>query len=125
MIQNIITNMVYIVKEMQDDLKADIEDVKQANHEKLLDRNDVKLVKMERIAALKEELNNALVQEVQSGGDVDIYRDDVDALEVQLIELSKLNSKLAAIVLPVKEMYKEMIDEISRANGGSILEVRA
>ena len=125
MIKSIVNNMITIVKDLQNDILLDIEDVRKANHEQLLDRNDIKLEKMEKIASLKEKLNTHLVQAVQSGEDVDQYRDDVDNLEKTLLELSKLNAKLAAIVLPVKEMYKDIIDDIARNNGGSLLEVTA
>jgi DNA repair exonuclease SbcCD ATPase subunit len=125
MIINTIEEMICIVVELKQDLLEDIEDVKQANHEKLLNRNDIKLKKMEQIASFKEKLNKQLVQAVQSGEDVDQYREDVNNLEEHLLELSKLNSKLATIVLPVKEMYKEIIDDISSSNGGTLLEVHA
>lgn len=125
MIKNIVNKMVNVVDGLQADILADIEDVKQANHEKLLDRNDIKLEKMEQIASYKEELNGALVQAVQAGEDIDIYREDVDVLENKLLQLSQLNAKLAAIVLPVKEMYKEIIDEITAAHGGSLIEISA
>ena len=125
MIKDIVKNMVDIVQDLQNDILLDIEDIKKANHEKLLDRNDIKLEKMDQIASLKEELNSALVDEVQAGGDVDRYREDVDLLEENLVHLSKLNGKLASIVLPVKEMYKGIIDDITKANGGTLLEVRA
>jgi len=125
MIKTIVSDMIKVVKDLQHDLILDIEDVKQANHEQLLDRNDIKLVKMEDIASLKEQLNVALSGAIEEGIDVNIFRDDVNNLEDELLNLSKLNTKLAAIVLPVKEMYKEMINDIQRANGGSIIEVRA
>ncbi|MCK5111552.1 MAG: hypothetical protein KAQ94_08530 [Arcobacteraceae bacterium] len=117
--------MIEIVELLKGSILDDIEDVRKANHEKLLDRNDIKLEYMEQIASLKEELNQNLIQEVQAGVNVDKYREDVDRLEVHLIQLSKLNTKLAAIVLPVKEMYREIIEDISKANGGSLFEVRA
>ena len=125
MIKDIVIKMIQVVVELQSDILEDIEDVKLANHEKLLDRNDAKLEKMEQIAIFKESLNNALVQAVQAGEDIDKYRDDVDMLENHLIKLSQLNSKLAAIVLPVKEMYKEIIDDITASHGGSLIEVLA
>jgi len=125
MIKNIVAQMIEVVYSLQNDIKADIEDVKQANHEQLLDRNDIKLEKMEQIASFKEELNSALVHAVQGGEDIDQYRNDVDNLEENLLLLSQLNGKLATIVLPVKEMYKDIIDEIVRANGGSLIEVHA
>ena len=103
----------------------DIEDVRNANHESLLDRNDIKLANMENLAQYKIDLNNLLVQAVQNGDDVDQYRQKVDDLEKALLELSVINSKLGSIVLPVKQMYKEIIDDISRANGGSLIEVMA
>ncbi len=125
MIPDIITKMIEIVELLKKSILDDIEDVRKANHEKLLDRNDIKLEYMEQIASLKEELNQNLIHEVQAGVNVDKYREDVDRLEVHLIQLSKLNTKLAAIVLPVKEMYREIIEDISKANGGSLFEVRA
>jgi hypothetical protein len=125
MINNIVTQMIKVVLSLQNDLKTDIEDVKLANHENLLDRNDIKLEKMEQIASMKEELNNALIQAVQDGEDINEYQEIVDKLEEHLIELSTLNGKLASIVLPVKEMYKYIIDEISASNGGSLIEVLA
>ena len=125
MIKTIVSDMIKVVQDLQQDLILDIEDVKQANHDQLLDRNDIKLVKMEDIASLKEQLNAALSGAIEEGIDVNIFRDDVNNLENELLNLSKLNTKLAAIVLPVKEMYKEMINDIQRANGGSIIEVRA
>ncbi len=125
MVKDIIKQMMYAVGQLQQDLTDDIEDVQNANHEKLLDRNDVKLERMDQIAHLKSELNSKLSLVIQDGIDVNIYRDDVDALEEQLLVLSKLNTKLAAIVLPVQEMYREIIDDISRANGGTMLEVHA
>ncbi len=125
MIQSIVIKMINIVQELQEHILLDIEDVKQANHEKLLDRNDVKLEKMQQVANLKQELNHALAEAIQAGADINMFRDDVDNLEAHLLELSKLNAKLASIVLPVKEMYKDIINEISKANGGRLLEVHA
>jgi outer membrane murein-binding lipoprotein Lpp len=125
MIRTVVSKMVSIVNELLEDINADIADVKSANHENLLDRNDSKLEKMEKINSYKQELNTLLAQAIENGEDVNQYRDDVDALESKLLELSNLNNKLAAIVLPVKEMYKEIIEDISYANGGSAIEVRA
>jgi hypothetical protein len=125
MINSIIVEMVKVIDSLQNDIVEDIEDVREANHENLLDRNDIKLEKMEQIVSFKEELNSALVKAVQDGEDVDKYREAVGNLEEHLFALSKLNSKLASIVLPVKEMYKEIIDEIVSLNGGHLLEIRA
>jgi hypothetical protein len=125
MIKTIVSNMIKAVQDLQYNLILDIEDVKQANHEQLLDRNDIKLVKMEDIASLKKQLNIALSDAIKNGIDVNIFREDVNNLEDELLNLSKLNTKLASIVLPVKEMYKDMINDIQKANGGSVIEVRA
>ena len=115
--------------ELSDSLKAaissDIEDVRNANHEKLLERNDLKLELMTQINDAHNELNQLLALEIQKGTDVNIFRDDVNNLEENLTQLYELNGKLAGIVLPVKEMYKNIIDEITQANGGSLVEVKA
>jgi hypothetical protein len=125
MIEQTIDNMMDIIAQLHQWVLDDIEDVRNANHESLLDRNDIKLANMENLAQYKIDLNNLLVQAVQNGDDVDQYRQKVDDLEKALLELSVINSKLGSIVLPVKQMYKEIIDDISRANGGSLIEVMA
>ena len=125
MIRNIVNDMLKTISQLKQYILDDIEDVKQANHENLLDRNDLKLASMEQLAQYKIDLNKQLSLAFQNGDNLDQYRVIVDNLENELLELSQLNSKLGAIVLPVKEMYKDIIDEISKANGGSVIEVRA
>jgi hypothetical protein len=125
MIDNNINTMIELVQNLKEDIKLDIEDIKQAHHEKLLNRNDIKLEKMTQIATLKEQLNSHLIEAVQSGVDVERYKESIDNLENELQELFDLNGRLASIVLPVKEMYKEIIDDITKANGGVLLEVHA
>ena len=64
-------------------------------------------------------------KKLKDGEDINDYRDIVDNLEYHLRELYELNGKLASIVLPVKQMYKEIIDDITVANGGTLFEVTA
>ncbi|MEA3288575.1 MAG: hypothetical protein U9Q04_00225 [Campylobacterota bacterium] len=125
MINMTIAELLELTLKLQDEIKLDIEDVKDAQHEKLLERNTSKIDSMERLAVLKQQLNNELTQEFQDGKDVTIYKENIDKLENELRHLYYLNGKLGSIVLPVKEMYKEIIDEITSANGGSLVEVRA
>ena len=125
MIPQHIDAMIQLSEQLKNAINQDIEDVKKANHEKLLERNAFKLELMTNINNAQEELNQLLMKEMQNGVDVNIYRDQVDMLEITLKELYELNGKLANIVLPVKEMYKQIIDEITRANGGSLVEVTA
>jgi len=103
----------------------DIKDVSSAEHEKLLERNDRKLVLMQEISTSHQELNVLLSEAMNKGIDVNIYRDEVNELEIHLRELYELNGKLASIVLPVRKMYKDIIDEITRNNGGTLLEIKA
>jgi hypothetical protein len=125
MILAIIEKMITISDILRENILQDIEDVKNANHDKLLDRNDIKLNYMEQLVSLKEELDNNLMQQMQDGKDVNIYRQDVDNLEMNLTQLSKLNTQLGTIVLPIREMYKQIVDDITKINGGSLFEVRA
>lgn len=125
MINDTITQLKQLTVELQDSIKEDIVDVKNAEHDKLLERNDIKLISMEKLSSLKKQLNEELSLEFQKGVDISIYKDPVDELESELKELYYLNGKLASIVLPVKEMYKEIIDEITASNGGSLIEVTA
>jgi len=125
MIQETILEIKMTTQELIDSVNLDIADVKAANHEKLLVRNDKKLELMESLANAKLKLNEELTVEFKSGNDITIYKESIDNIEVQLKELYVLNAKLGAIVLPVKEMYKDIIDEIKSVNGGSIIEVMA
>lgn len=125
MVQQHLLYMTQLCSELKNAIEQDISDVKQANHEKLLERNDRKLELMYGINDAQEKLNELLAIEMQNGVDINQYRDSVDVLEKELRHLYELNGKLAAIVLPVRDMYKQIIDDITKANGGSLFEVTA
>lgn len=125
MINQIIDSMLDTADKLKNAILLDIEDVKNANHSNLLERNSLKQDWMILISQQKSELNQALANAINSGEDVNIYRDRFNYLEERLKELYELNGKLASIVLPVKEMYKEIVDEITQKTGGSMVEVRA
>ena len=125
MVDQIIDRMSELVDNLQNSIKLDIEDIKKAKHEELLNRNDEKHYMIDEITELKVKLNQELVFKMQEGIDVNIYRDKVDFLESKLKELYESNRKLASIVLPVKQMYKELVEEITEANGGKIFDIKA
>lgn len=125
MIKSQVNRMINLAVALKTAINEDIKDVKNANHEKLLERNDAKLELMNQISEAQHHLNKILSQEINNGVDINLFRDDVDLLEFHLRELYELNGKLASIVLPVKEMYRQIIDEISEQNGGMLFEVNA
>ena len=125
MIETTVEQLKSIVRELHDSIILDIEDVKKARHESLVQRNNVKLDLMDKLSDLKQKLNEELSSEYQKGVDITIYRTSIDELEGQLGELYRANGKLASIVLPVKEMYKEIIEELTTQNGGALVEVMA
>ena len=125
MIENTIKNMSDLIVKLKNSIIQDIEDIKAAKHEELLKRNDEKHVMIEDITSLKAQLNSELISKIQEGVDVNIYRKSVDDLEVDLKELYELNRKLASIVLPVQQMYKDLVSEISAANGGNFFDIKA
>lgn len=125
MIENIITNMTQFVLKLKESINQDIEDIKEARHEELLVRNDEKHFMIDEITNLKAELNKQLILKIQQGEDVNIYRESVDLLELELKELYELNKKLASIVLPVQQMYKDLVSEISSVQGGRIFDIKA
>ena len=125
MIEKIINEMIVVIEKLKQAIRDDIEDIKLANHEKLLERNDLKQSYMDTIVSLKTQLNQELVSAMKSGVDVNIFRTKVDTLETRLRELYSLNGKLASIVLPVKQMYKEIVDELSAQTGGNIFDIKA
>ncbi len=125
MIEITVKKMLTIITSLKEAILEDIEDIKAANHEKLLERNDKKQEYMNTISDLKNELNQELLRVVTCGEDVNVYRDIVNNLEEELKELYELNGKLASIVLPIKKMYKEIVDELMEQSGGNIFEVKA
>ena len=125
MIDETIQRMSELVKNLQKSIELDMQDVKDAKHEALLSRNDDKHYMINEITELKAKLNQELIAKMQEGVDVNIYRENVDSLEVELKNLYDLNKKLASIVLPVQQMYKELVEEITAANGGNIFDIKA
>lgn len=125
MIETIVNDMTELVNKMQNYIKQDIEDIKKAKHEELLNRNDEKQFMIEKIAAYKQQLNQEIVNQMQNGVDVNIYREKVDNLEKELKRLFELNRKLSLIVQPIQKMYKDIVDDITEKNGGSFFHVKA
>jgi len=124
-VNQIIKNMSELVNKLKDSINQDILDIKDAKHEELLKRNDEKHFMIDEIMRLKVELNKELMSKIQEGVDVNIYREGVDLLETELKELYELNKKLASIVLPVQQMYKDLVSEITAVNGGQIFDIKA
>lgn len=125
MIEDIVNKMSALVDKLKDSITLDIEDIKKAKHEELLKRNDEKHIFIDEISRLKIELNKQLMSEIEKGNDVNVYRKNVDELELKLKDLYTLNKKLASIVLPVQQMYKDLVEEISNANGGQVFDLKA
>ena len=125
MIEEIIKNMSDDINRLKLSIEQDILDIKDAKHEELLKRNDEKHHLIDEIMSLKAELNSELVKNIQAGVDVNIYRKSVDSLEQNLKELYNLNKKLASLVLPVQQMYKELVAEITTAQGGNLFDIKA
>lgn len=125
MVDNIVNEMIASVEKMQNCIIQDIEDIKEAKHENLLNRNDDKQLLIEKITTYKQNLNDEILKEMENGVDVNIYRDKVDNLESELKKLYELNRKLSLIVQPIQKMYKDIVEDISDANGGSLINVKA
>lgn len=125
MIENIISTMSSKIDGLKNSINQDIADIKEAQHDDLLKRNDLKQKLIDEITQLKIDLNKALITSIEAGEDVNIYRSSVDALENNIKELYELNKKLSAIVIPIQYLYQEMVAEISDANGGRIFDIKA
>ena len=125
MIENTIKNMSDLIIKLKSSIEQDIEDIKAAKHEELLKRNDEKHIMIDKITSLKTKLNEELMSKIQEGIDVNIYRASVDLLEIELKDLYELNKRLASIVLPVQQMYKDLVSEITAVNGGQIFDIKA
>ena len=120
MLSDNINKMLVLTKELQEFIVQDLADTKNANHESLFNRNKTKVVKMNELLQTQEMISYSL----NSEGELDEYRDSLSDLENELQKLHVLNDELANIVLPVNEVYKEILDDISNENG-HLVEVNA
>jgi hypothetical protein len=125
MVNKIIQQLKESTQSLIDATYADMEDVRKANHTKLLERNSYKQELMEQVSILKQQLNDELSTQYHEGKNISVYKDSIDELELSLRDLHRANQQLASIVLPVRDIYKEIIDEITQQNGGSLIEVTA
>ncbi len=125
MINELVNKMLSLAVKMQETILLDIEDIKQAKHENLLNRNNEKEEMINEIAHLKSQLNEQLVLAMKNGEDVNKYRNEVDNLENELKKLYSLNYQLSTIVLPIQQMYKDIVDELTEKNGGVLFDVKA
>ena len=123
MIQQTVVKMIEQAIQLKADINEDIKDIMNAEHEKLLNRNDNKLQLMRDISQAHKDLNDQLANAMNNGVDINIYRDIVDELEEHLTEVYALNGRLAAIVLPIKQMYTDIVKDITQSNGGTLMEV--
>jgi hypothetical protein len=105
MVLNLIQEMITKTIELQEHILEDMEDIKSARHEKLLDRNEIKLEKMHVLASKKEDLNHALLEALQQGKDVNQYRNSVDTLEEELKKLYMLNARLGSLMFYYPYFY--------------------
>jgi len=125
MVDSIVDEMLCLIRKMEDYINQDIEDIKKARHEELLTRNTEKEEMIEKITSYKQKLNETIIQQMENGVDVNIYREKIDSLEDELKKLYESNRKLALIVKPIQQMYKEIVDEITELNGGQMFDVKA
>lgn len=125
MIFEIITKMKQSANAMKEILDQDMQDVKNANHKGLIERLEAKENIMQKLSDLKIELNSALVKAYQSGIDLNMYRESINDLESELVGIYNLNKNLGMVILPIKEMYRELAEELSEINGGSLYEIKA
>ena len=125
MIKTIINEMMTLILKLENAIKQDIEDIKSAKNEELLNRNDFKQVIIDKITLSKQQLNEEISKQMQEGIDINIFKNDIDSLENKLQALYELNHQLASIVLPLKQMYQEIVNDITQNNGGSLINVKA
>ncbi len=125
MIKIIINEMMTLISNLENAINQDIEDIKNANNEELLNRNDLKQVFINQIILLKQKLNKEIAKQMQEGININIFKNDINNLETKLKSLYELNHTLASIVLPLKQMYQEIVHDITQNNGGSLINVKA
>lgn len=125
MIEETVKNMMATAKQMREILMLDIEDVKAARHDELLDRCVKKEEMMQSLSDEKVSLNSQLAKAYQEGADINKYREMVNDLEDELVKLYELNTRLGLIVAPIKKLYSDIVEELTNENGGTLYDVKA
>lgn len=125
MIEETVNEMMATAMKMKEILMLDIEDVKAARHEDLLNRCVTKEELMQTLSDGKVRLNSELAKAYQSGIDINNYREMVNDLEAELVKLYELNTRLGFIVAPIKKLYSDIVEELTLQNGGTLYDVKA
>ncbi len=101
-------------------IKKDIEDLKSGNSDNLITRNEQKQTLVNKIQQTKHDLDNSLMALYNNGNDIEPYRSLIDNVEHKLHQLNKTNNELAYILLPLKDMYDNIIGDFFKENQSSI-----
>lgn len=125
MINNTISKMQEVIDSLLKCIEEDLQDIRSAKHESLMNRNAKKEKLMRELQETRASLAHLLQGAVKNGEDVEKYRVSINQVEENLKKLHKENSKLAAVVIPVKEMYQELMDEVKNSGQINIMDIKA
>jgi hypothetical protein len=101
-------------------IDLDITELKTGNSDNMIERNNQKQKLVNDIKYTKTEIDTYIIQQIQQGNNVEQYRSIIDTIESKLQILNKTNSKLAYIILPLKDMYDGIINDFFKDNQSSI-----
>jgi len=112
------------INNLKNIIDSDIKDIREANHKSIQERIDIKNSLIDSLKNDKIKLNQLLIAEVRNGKDVNIYKKYVDNLEQNLHILQKKNRDFATILMPVKKLYEDLINETFGTNS-RLVQVKA
>ncbi len=104
--------IIELIDKLIELINKDIEELGSANSDNLMKRNEQKQVLVNDIKIMKNNLDSALKECVKSGNNIEQFRDIVNMVESKLEELKQRNNQLAYIMLPLKEMYDNIIKDL-------------
>ncbi|NPA55433.1 MAG: hypothetical protein GXO40_03635 [Epsilonproteobacteria bacterium] len=123
MLYDLIISINNTLDELIDITKQDIEDIKQARHTYLFNRNQQKDILIGKFADLKSQIDNILVQRSQKISDMsELLTPQEDAVftdfRKKIQEFYKLHKKLEKMVLSVANFYNGLIHKINGSEVG-------
>jgi len=118
MLKQSLTSINKTLENLIEITQNDIQDIKQAKHEMLFERNIIKEELVTQFTTLKSQIDSILVQRNQSGIDLnDMFNEEenilLDEFRNKLQEFYTIHKKFAKMALIVTNFYKNLVHKVN------------
>jgi cellulose biosynthesis protein BcsQ len=120
MIENDINNILVDIRSLVLLIDQDINDLKTGGSKEVLSRNKLKQELINNIINYKKNIDIQLKNEYKLFNNIDKYKDNINNIEIELSYLNQKNNELAYILLPLKDLYDNIIQDFFHQNNSTV-----